>query len=95
MKASTVRDVAGIVRDRRKALGWTQAALASKLGVGREWVIQFEKSKPTAEWGTVIRAFQELGLLMDLAVNDQKHHRRGNDALDQILAAATRKQKLS
>ena len=94
MRANSVRDVAGIVRDRRKALGWTQAALASKLGVGREWVIQFEKAKPTAEWGTVIRAFQALGLSVDLCVNDQKVS-SGADEIDQILAAATRKPKTS
>ena len=94
MKANSVRDVAGIVRDRRKALGWTQAALAAELGVGREWVIQFEQAKATAEWGTVIRAFQALGLSLDICVNDQKVS-SGADELDQILAAATRKPRSS
>jgi transcriptional regulator with XRE-family HTH domain len=92
MKATTVRDIAAIVRDRRKALAWTQAELASRLGVGREWVIQFEHGKSTAEWGIVVRAFRELGFSLDLGV-DEARSGIGADDLDQILAATTRPRK--
>jgi len=78
VKAITVRDVALVARDRRSALGWSQAQLAAKVGVGREWIIQFEKGKPTAEWGLVLRVLREAP---DDAAND----------LDRILNAATKR----
>ena len=94
MKATTVRDIAAIVRGRRKALAWTQAQLASKLGVHRDWVMQFEQGKSTAEWGTVVRALRELGLSIDLYV-DEPTPRTGADDIEQILAATTRPRKAS
>lgn len=91
MKTTTVRDVAAVLKGRRKALGWTQAQLADRLGVGREWVIQLEGAKSTAEWGKVLRAIRELGLTLDLQV-DQNPLPSGADDLSQILSAATRRQ---
>ena len=92
MQPKTVRDVAATVKSRRKILGWTQAELASKLGVGREWVIHFEQGKPTAEWGTVIRAFRALGLALDLRPEAQIPSLPADD-LDQILWPGTAKKR--
>lgn len=88
MKARTVRDVAAIARDRRVQLGWSQAQLAEKLGVGREWVIHFEKGKATVEWGIVLRVLRELGLSMDLGT-DAATSREGGDEIDRILDLTT------
>jgi y4mF family transcriptional regulator len=84
MKAKTIRDIAAIVRNRREQIGWTQAQLATKAGVGREWVIQFEKGKPTVEWGLVIRVLRELGMTMDIQIQGAEPP-KGGDELDQIL----------
>lgn len=89
MQSKTVRDVAAVVKSRRKTLGWTQAGLAAKLGVGREWVIHFEQGKPTAEWGTVLRAFRALGLALDL--RPEAEVPAPPDDLDQILASTTQR----
>jgi y4mF family transcriptional regulator len=89
MKPKTVRDIAAIVKGHRKTLGWTQAELASKVGVGREWVIHFEQGKPTAEWGTVLRAFRVLGLALDLRPEAETPVPVSDD-LDQILTSTTR-----
>ena len=90
VKAITVRDVALIARDRRSSLGWSQAQLAAKVGVGREWIIQFEKGKPTAEWGLVLRVLRELGIAIDLQVLHEAPDDSAND-LDRILNAATKR----
>ena len=77
-----------MARDRRRDLGWTQAELASRIGVGREWMIGFEKGKPTAEWGIVMRALRELGFVVDLhARKETTTH--SDDLLEQILARST------
>ena len=66
MRASSVRDIAAIVRGRRRHLGLSQASLAAKTGVGREWIIEFEKGKASVEWGYVVRVLRVLGLSIDL-----------------------------
>ena len=83
-----MRDVAAIIRDRRRQLGWTQAQLASRIGVGREWVIQCEKGKPSIEWGIVIRAFRALELSVDLSP-ETRASEPGGDELAEILTSRT------
>jgi y4mF family transcriptional regulator len=90
MKAKTVRDIAAIVRNRRDQLRWTQAQLAAKAGVGREWIIEFEKGKPTVEWGLVIRVLRELGMTMDLRI-EPTEPAKAADELDQILNSTRKK----
>lgn len=67
MKVKTVLDIAALARKRREDLGWAQIRLAEAVGVGREWIIDFEKGKTTVEWGLVLRTLKELGLEIDLA----------------------------
>jgi len=66
----TAEDVGNIVRQRRKALGWDQARLASEAGVSRQWVVDIEKGKPRAELQLVLRVMNVLGLR--LAAADQQ-----------------------
>lgn len=92
VKATTVRDVAAAMRERRKQLGWTQAELAARIGIGREWVIQFEQGKPTVEWGTVIRMFHALGFALELNLENGGSG-AGKDELDRILAGVTKRKE--
>ena len=62
MLVRSVKDLGALVRDRRKQLGWSQSVLASKIGVKRLWVSQFEAGKATAHIGLVMRALRALGL---------------------------------
>lgn len=60
MKIISVRDIAALVKQERKKRGWTQAELAMRSGVSRDWVIALEKGKPTLELGIVLRAVKAL-----------------------------------
>lgn len=71
MRTKTIRDVAALARKKRRELGLAQAQLAAAVGVGREWIIDFEKGKSTVEWGLVFRTLKELGLEIDLAESRQ------------------------
>lgn len=86
MKAKATTEIAAIARERRKLLGLSQAQLAKASGVGRDWIVQFEKGKPTIEWGLVLRVLRELQLVINLEVAAQENARAGID-LNQILNA--------
>ena len=49
------------IRDRRKAYGYTQQALADAIGVSRKFVVELESGKETASLGLALRALEELG----------------------------------
>lgn len=66
MLVRTVNDVGLLVRDRRKRLGLSQLELAKTIGVSRQWVIELEHGKPTAEVALVLRALAALGLQIDM-----------------------------
>lgn len=89
MNLKSVNDVAAVARDRRKQLGLTQADLASRIGVGREWVIKFERGKSTVELGIVMRALRELRLQVELRPEPAVSSTQP-DELDSILNATTR-----
>ncbi len=68
MRVRTMKDIGAAVRARRKALGLDQAALARKVGVSREWIIDIEKGKPRAEAALLLRTLDTLGLAIELDV---------------------------
>jgi y4mF family transcriptional regulator len=78
----TTRELGGVIKGRRTALGWTQEALASRAGVARQWIIAVEKGKPTAEVASILRTITALGLVADVVEAPRSH--RGVD-LDQLL----------
>jgi HTH-type transcriptional regulator / antitoxin HipB len=63
----SIRDLAAVVRGRRKDLGMSQAALAERAGVSRKWIYEFESGKPTAEFGLLLRVLDALGLELDVS----------------------------
>jgi y4mF family transcriptional regulator len=70
MKINSISDVAASVRGRRRDLGLSQADLAFRAGVSREWVNSFEAGKATVEFGLVFRLLDALGLGLDLVKLD-------------------------
>jgi y4mF family transcriptional regulator len=66
MKFQTSKELAALLRERRKRLGWSQQQVATKVGVGRDWIVQLEKGKPTVELALVLRALRSLGLKLEL-----------------------------
>jgi DNA-binding XRE family transcriptional regulator len=91
MKAKTIRDVAALARKRRRELDWAQSQLAASVGVGREWIIDFEKGKSTVEWGLVFRTLKELGLEIDLSESRQVVTSTVEDDLTTILERGRRR----
>jgi len=66
-KARTVADIGAAVRTARRGRGWTQADLAHRVGVSRQWVVALESGRATrAELGRVLTTLSELDLTMML-----------------------------
>jgi transcriptional regulator with XRE-family HTH domain len=63
----TADAMSALMRDARVERGWTQARLAGEARVTREWVSRFETGQPGAELHRVLRAFDALGLEIDVA----------------------------
>lgn len=66
MRLRTVKDFAVMVRAHRRARGWSQQQLADSLGVNRDWVTNFERGKTTVQFGLVLRAIRELGIILEV-----------------------------
>jgi HTH-type transcriptional regulator/antitoxin HipB len=67
---ATIRDIAAAARGRRKSLGLSQADVASRARVSRQWINEFEAGKPTAELALVIRLLDALALRLSLDERD-------------------------
>lgn len=67
---TSIRDLAAAVRGRRQSLGLSQADVARRARVSRQWIIEFEAGKPTAELALVIRLLDALALRLSLDERD-------------------------
>ena len=56
-----------VLRERRRQLGLTQEDVATEAGVGRRFVIEFERGKPGASLEHALRIAALLGLEIDIA----------------------------
>lgn len=65
------RDLGAAVRERRHDRGWTQATLARKLGVTRDWVIDLEAGRGNPQLRYLLRALNVLGLQLSVDRDDQ------------------------
>lgn len=79
MIASNPTDLGVMLREARRAKGWTQQELADAAGVTRQWVISVEAGAPTARLGMVLDALRCVDLLVDVIRDD-------NDDLDYVLS---------
>jgi len=66
MRIGSTRDLGRYVRDRRRAAGLSQHALATRALVSRRWLSELESGKPTAEIGLIFKVVAALGLYIDL-----------------------------
>jgi y4mF family transcriptional regulator len=66
MRVKTTKDLGNLVHDRRKALGISQAELATRTGVSRLWVNQVESGHGGAAVAKVLQLLSALGITMDL-----------------------------
>ncbi len=87
MKVRTIRDIAAVVRGRRRDLDLSQAELAVRAGVSRKWIYQFEGGKPTAELGLILRVLDALGVVLDVTYDEQAAAGRPARDLDTLIEA--------
>jgi len=67
MRIRQLEDVGSIVRTRRRQLGWSQLILASRVGVGRQWITELELGKKSASLHLVIKTLDTLQLVIDIS----------------------------
>ncbi len=77
----TPRDFGALVRDRRRAHGMSQRALANAIGASRWWVNEVERGKPRAELSLVLRALETLGVRLIAETQEPG----GTSAIDAIV----------
>lgn len=68
---TTVEQLGAIVAARRSELGITQARLARRCGVSRQWVVRFEGGANNVETGLALRVLRALDLHLELTVTSQ------------------------
>ncbi|MCK9248615.1 MAG: helix-turn-helix domain-containing protein [Solirubrobacteraceae bacterium] len=66
----TIRHLAAVLRGRRLDLDLTQADVAARAGVSRQWLSGLERGRAGAEVGLVLRVLDVLDLRMDLTPVD-------------------------
>jgi len=59
---SEVGEIAWMVRERRRELGYTQAELAARVGVGLRFLRELERGKPTRRMDRVEHVLAYFGL---------------------------------
>jgi HTH-type transcriptional regulator / antitoxin HipB len=96
MIVRTPSDLGLMIRARRRELGLDQQSLARRVGVSRLWIIEFERGKPRAEIGLVLRTLTALDLRLDVSAVDRPEARATEAAappdLDAIVRRARRRE---
>jgi HTH-type transcriptional regulator/antitoxin HipB len=87
MQVNSMHDLTAALRGRRRALGLSQAELAARARVSRQWISELEGGKPAAELGLVLRVLHALDLRLDLseAAGGRDRPTRGAMDLDALL----------
>ncbi len=63
-------DLAGLFRDGRARVGWSQNQLAETVGVSRQWISLVETGKTSVEFDLVVAALQALGYRLHVETSD-------------------------
>ena len=80
------KDLGAAIRDGRRRLGLDQRALAARVGVSRQWIVEAEHGKPRAAVGLVLRTLEALGL--SLAIDEAP---AAADDIDAVVRRAKKK----
>jgi y4mF family transcriptional regulator len=86
-RINTTHDLAAAAQGRRVELGITQAELAMRAGVSRDWVNYFERGKRTVELALVLRLLDALGIGIEVmdAADDADPGTAATGSLDSII----------
>lgn len=63
-------DLAGLFREGRARVGWSQNQLAETVGVSRQWISLVETGKTSVEFDLVVAALQALGYRLHVEASD-------------------------
>lgn len=66
MRVRTPRDIGAVIRTNRRSQDLSQSELASRAGVGREWLIAVEKGKANAGIARLLRVLAVLRVELDI-----------------------------
>ena len=92
MLLRTPADLGAVIRDRRKQLALDQAALAKRIGVSRQWIIEIERGHARAALGLVLRAIDALTIRLDASIHPSDDRRRPSIVdIDAIVAKAKKR----
>lgn len=91
MLLRTAAELGQLARDRRLALGLTQAALSVRVGVSRKWIVDLEAGKRAADLSLVLRTLNVLGLDLDVRPRDARAAPARTSALDDLIDASRRR----
>ena len=70
VRVHTVRELGGLIRDRREQLGLTQQETADRAAITREWLVRFENGKSTVPANRVFDVLTALDLIIDVSSSD-------------------------
>lgn len=88
----SVKELAGLIKQERKARGWTQAQLAERTGVSRDWIIGLERARPSVSLMLVLRTLKTLKLPLSIGEAGSPCHKSTGIDLDDILRRNTNPQ---
>lgn len=66
MAITTPADLGAAIRQRRRELGLGQQALADRVGVSRQWIVEIEQGKLRAEIGLLLETLVALDLRLEI-----------------------------
>lgn len=91
MRIRSTRDLAAVVKGRRKDLAISQAELAQRAGVARKSISELESGKTQPELALVLRVLEQLGLDIEVGRGaDARAQKRAID-LDTVIDEHRRK----
>jgi len=76
MQVKTMGDLGALVRSARTARGMTQADLAARLRMSRDWVVRLEKGHPRLEAQRVLDALRVAGVSLEATVPEAPTNNR-------------------
>jgi len=83
-----ITEVGGLIQQRRTDLGLTQAQVAARSGVSRDWIISIEKGRRlTVDFERLMRTLDVLGLAVEISVTEGRQSDADRAVLDMISRA--------
>ncbi|WP_352231026.1 helix-turn-helix domain-containing protein [Brucella sp. NBRC 12950] len=77
-------DLGALVREKRKALGWTQTDLAGRSGTGDRFIIDLESGKSTCQLGKALLVAREVGIHLADANSFTENRQAETEADDEL-----------